>query len=145
MYQISVFTLYYMQTKTEKNVMSGLLNCCFMTGFKSIKLFTGTDNDMPDVPKLKVSKVHIFWEGHKILWYLHQSFVICTASQIIGGDFAKFCGLLRIYELYLPIPKIRWKTERNMYNFPIMLAAQLLFGEWWLVLTVTSFYSRDLS
>ena len=26
---------------------------------------------------------------------------IYTASQIIGGDFAKFCGLLRIYELYL--------------------------------------------
>ena len=24
----------------------------------------------------------------------------CTASQIIDGDFAKFCGLLRIYELY---------------------------------------------
>ena len=31
---------------------------------------------------------------------LHQIFFICTASQIIGGDFAKFCGLLRIYELY---------------------------------------------
>ena len=42
--------------RRKKNVMSGLLNCCFMTGFKSIKLFTGTDNDMPDVPKLKVSK-----------------------------------------------------------------------------------------
>ena len=27
----------YMQMKTEKNVMSGLFNCCFMTGFKSIK------------------------------------------------------------------------------------------------------------
>ena len=23
----------------------------------------------------------------------------CTASQIIGGDFPKFCGLLGIYEL----------------------------------------------
>jgi hypothetical protein len=23
-----------------------------------------------------------------------------TASQIIGGDFAKFCGLFRIYEFY---------------------------------------------
>ena len=31
---------------------------------------------------------------------LHQLFVLCTASQISGGDFAKFCGLLRIYELY---------------------------------------------
>ena len=42
--------------RRKKNEMSGLLNCCFMTGFKSIKLFTGTDNDMQDVPKLKVSK-----------------------------------------------------------------------------------------
>ena len=42
--------------RRKKNEMSGLLNCCFMTGFKSIKLFTGTDNDMPGVPKLKVSK-----------------------------------------------------------------------------------------
>ena len=31
---------------------------------------------------------------------LHQLVVLCTASQIIGRDFAKFCGLLRIYELY---------------------------------------------
>ena len=30
---------------------------------------------------------------------LRQLFVLCTASQMIGGDFAKFCGLLRIYEL----------------------------------------------
>ena len=43
-------------------------------------------------------KVHIFW-SHKILRNLHQLFVLCTASQIIGGDFAKCCGLLRIYEL----------------------------------------------
>ena len=44
-------------------------------------------------------KVHIFWEGHKILRNLHQLFVLCNASQIIAGDFAKFCGLLRLYEL----------------------------------------------
>ena len=30
---------------------------------------------------------------------LLQFFVLCTASQIIGGDFAKVCGLLKIYEL----------------------------------------------
>ena len=29
-----------------------------------------------------------------------QLFVLCSVSQIIGGDFAKFCRLLRIYELY---------------------------------------------
>ena len=44
-----------------------------------------------------VSKVHIFWEGHKILRNLHQLFDWQYIGQIIGGDFAKFCGLLRIY------------------------------------------------
>ena len=28
-------------------------------------------------------------------------FALCSNGQIYGGDFAKFCGLLRIYELYL--------------------------------------------
>ena len=31
---------------------------------------------------------------------LHRTFVLCRNSQIYGGDFARFCGLLRIYELY---------------------------------------------
>ena len=44
-------------------------------------------------------KVHIFWEGHKILRNLHRLFDRQYIGQIIGGDFAKFCGLLRIYEL----------------------------------------------
>ena len=46
-------------------------------------------------------KVHIFWEGHKILWNLHRTFDCVYRSQIKGIDFAKFCGLLRIYELYI--------------------------------------------
>ena len=46
------------------------------------------------------AKVHIFWEGHKILRNLHLKFDYSTHSQILCGDFAKFCGLLRIYELY---------------------------------------------
>ena len=29
-------------------------------------------------------------EGHKILQNLHQLFVLCTASQKIGRDFANF-------------------------------------------------------
>ena len=31
---------------------------------------------------------------------LHQLFDWQYIGQITGGDFAKFCGLLRIYELY---------------------------------------------
>ena len=45
-------------------------------------------------------KVHIFWEGHKMLRNLHLTFDYSTYSQRLGEDFAKFCGLLRIYELY---------------------------------------------
>ena len=45
-------------------------------------------------------KVHIFWEGHKIFRNLHCRFVLCSDGQIYSGDFAKFHGLLRIYELY---------------------------------------------
>ena len=32
---------------------------------------------------------------------LHCRFVLCSNGQIYVRDFAKFCGLLRIYELYL--------------------------------------------
>ena len=48
-----------------------------------------------------IDKVHIFWEGHKILRNLHCRFEFDRyyIGQIYGGDFAKFCGLLRIYEL----------------------------------------------
>ena len=45
-------------------------------------------------------KVHIFWEGHTNLRNLHRRFVLCSANQIYGGDFANWCELLKIYELY---------------------------------------------
>ena len=45
-------------------------------------------------------KVHIFWEGHTFLQNLHRIFVLCSNGEIYGGDFAKFSGLFRIYELY---------------------------------------------
>ena len=44
-------------------------------------------------------KVNIFWEGHKILGNLHLIFVLCSANQNQGENFAKFCGLFGIYEL----------------------------------------------
>ena len=47
----------------------------------------------------KFVKVYIFWEGHKILRNLHLTFDYSTYSQKLGEDFAKFCDLLRIYEL----------------------------------------------
>ena len=48
-------------------------------------------------------KVHIFREGQKILRNLPLTFDYSSYSQKLGKDFAKFCGLLRIYELYASI------------------------------------------
>ena len=53
--------------------------------------FQNTDEN--ETHKTKKNKVHIFWEGHKILRNLH-------IRKIYGGDFSKICGLLTIYELY---------------------------------------------
>ena len=33
---------------------------------------------------------------------------VYSASQIYGGDFAKFCGLLKIYELYEVKFELKW-------------------------------------
>ena len=51
----------------------------------------------------------------------HQSFVLCTASQTIGGDFAKFCGLLRIYELYTACSELGFHVHStgNSMNYPL--------------------------
>jgi hypothetical protein len=48
-----------------------------------------------------LQKVHIFWEGHKNLQNLQRRSNCYYTRQIHGGGFAKICGLLRIYELYL--------------------------------------------
>ena len=45
-------------------------------------------------------KVHIFWEGHKISRNLQCRFDRYYIGQIYCGDFAKFCDLLRLSELY---------------------------------------------
>ena len=50
------------------------------------------------ISKTQVFKVEVLWEGHTNLrwWNHHLRFVLWSKSQIYGGDFAKFCGLLRI-------------------------------------------------
>ena len=46
-------------------------------------------------------KLHIFWEGHIMLRNLHLTFDCMYCGQKLGEDFAKLCGLLRIYEPYI--------------------------------------------
>ena len=58
-------------------------------------------NAMEVVKGSSFFKVHIFWEGHKILRNLHLTFDCMYCSQKLGEDVAKFCCLLRMYELYV--------------------------------------------
>ena len=44
-------------------------------------------------------KVHIFWEGHKILRNLHRRIVLSSNGQIYGGHFTNFWEILKIYKL----------------------------------------------
>ena len=46
----------------------------------------------------------IFFKGHKILRHLHSRFEWHYIGQIYGGDVAKICGRLRIYELNVLVP-----------------------------------------
>ena len=76
-------------------------------------------------------EVHIFWKGHKILRNLHQSFFLCTASQIIGGDFTKFCGLLRIYELYIGTKVGFWTSLIWLYLFAVYIVTHNVSHKCW--------------
>ena len=55
----------------------------------------------------KIFKVHIFWEGRQILRNL-QITTVCTVVKSKVKISQKFCGLLRIYELY------PW-TQKTLY------------------------------
>ena len=40
---------------------------------------------------------------NRILYKIIHNKVLSSACQMLGEDFAKFCGLLRLYELYINI------------------------------------------
>ena len=58
-------------------------------------------------------KVHVFWERHKILQNLHSRFVLRSVNQMYGGNFAKFCDLLKIYQLWLLLINLQCKKKSN--------------------------------
>ena len=97
---------------------------CF-DSWNLIKLFIVQSSFMNHI----TSEAHLFWEGHKILRNLHQLFDWQYIWQIIGGDFAKFCGLLRIYELLQNVLKLRYlywpDRNQNHYFFLHKFAALL--------------------
>ena len=50
---------------------------------------------------------------------LHQLFDWQYIGQRIDGDFSKFCGLLRIYELYsLYTESTKWMEEKMNFQVP---------------------------
>ena len=68
------------------------------------------------ISNFNVIKVHIFWEGHKICKIYTVGLTVTTYS----GDFAKICGLLRIYELYiLNVHKV-WRNATS-YTATLLL------------------------
>ena len=79
---VGVFTRGSACTTAALNKMDSEIN----TFYRSVASWIGT--------------LRIFWEGHKILRNLHRNFDWHYIGQIYGGDFAKFYGLLRVYELY---------------------------------------------
>ena len=58
------------------------------------------------------------------------SYVVPVKSKVETGDFAKFCGLLRIYELWSKVRwrfrKILWPTQniRTLQNWVLWLGSQ---------------------
>ena len=71
--------------------------------------FEGTWENLKHKNQVIISS--IFWEGHKILQNLPLTFDYSTYSQKLGEDFAKFCGLLRIYELYWRNWNVNYETK----------------------------------
>ena len=82
----------------ETNVKSSTACCCITTRYH-LRIFQQLSYFKRSLADQRLIKVHIFWEGHKILRNLHLTFDYSTYSQKLGEDFATFCGLLRIYEL----------------------------------------------
>ena len=74
--------------------------CARIRSWKLRKSLSGLCNCLPLLNAIESAKVDIFWEGHNFFQNLHLRFVLWSNGQIYGGYFAKFCGLLRIYELY---------------------------------------------
>ena len=64
------FLYFSLNTQPEKQILNKIYYCCrHYILLLRLDMHSGLKGH---------SKVHIFWEGHKILRNLHQSFVLCT-------------------------------------------------------------------
>ena len=85
-------------------------NCLALMVVRGPRRFPPAPSSTPS--KENSCKVHTFWEGHKVLQNLHRRFVLSSNGQMYGGDFIKYCGLLRIYEL----TKVKISLENTYIN-----------------------------
>ena len=87
-------------------------NLCFCrTIYKTATTFLGQENSKSNVLlSLQNLKVHIYWEGHKILQNLHRRFLLCSNGQIYSGDFTKFFG----FSEYINFKIINRKKDKNI-------------------------------
>ena len=101
-----------------------LLHEDFLLGFSLSPtvstLFPPLDSFLPWKISTHLYKVHIFWEGQKILRNLHLIFDWHYIGQREGEDVAKFGGLLRIYEFYCHQP------EKLQHSFLCMKVAFII-------------------
>ena len=82
----------------------------------NIKYSISISDDVNEAPSSLFCKVHIFWEGHKILRNLYLNFVLFSASQKWGGDFVAFSEYMYIWTLTFYFLKIFSNFRTMCYN-----------------------------
>ena len=105
----------------------GLSKICYGQ-FLHLRYFRSKVRKFRILLERSIHKVQIFWEGHKFLQNLHCRFVLCSKSQIYSGDFANFCGLLRIYELY---QRGTWLCNQDFFNMHVCALGHSFKMTWW--------------
>ena len=96
---VDIFKVFkFSMSKIEINNFKMHYDVLECNSFNAMKSFL--DVYCSQIIPASTGKVHIVWEGHNTLQNLHLTFDCMYWSQKLGEDFAKFCGLLRIYELY---------------------------------------------
>ena len=110
----NIWTLIYVPTNFS-NLFFDVIVCSifrwlkFIYSEKATKFYETFPLLLPKVHTLKRERFR------KILWQNHNSMTV-NSGQKLGEDFAKFCGLLRIYELY------EWN-----WNFEICIHKKYMF------------------
>ena len=68
--------------------------------------------------QVAVIKLRFCEKDIKFLWNHHLRFVLCSNGQTYFGNFAIFCGLLRIYELLMMqnVVELRQNVVRKTLN-----------------------------